>query len=144
MSTHTAAVLAAIAPKVVKPATNGEQATHPAAPAQATVQDPTALLAQMAARLQALEAELAAAKAKKGAPRKPTLKVSKSGAVSVYGLGRYPTTLYASQWAVLVELVKSGQVEAFLADPVNQAAMKANADAKAEAEATAVPATPAE
>lgn len=30
--------------------------------------------------------------------RKLTLKVAKSGAVSLYGMGRFPVTLYASQW----------------------------------------------
>lgn len=34
---------------------------------------------------------------------KLTLKVSSKGAVSVYGLGRWPVTLYASQMARLVE-----------------------------------------
>ena len=32
------------------------------------------------------------------AARKVTYKVSDKGAVSVYGLGRFPTTLYVEQW----------------------------------------------
>ncbi len=33
-----------------------------------------------------------------GAPRTITYKVSTKGAVSVYGMGRFPVTLYAEQW----------------------------------------------
>jgi hypothetical protein len=33
---------------------------------------------------------------------KPTFKVSPKGAVSVYGLQRWPTTLYAGQWLALL------------------------------------------
>lgn len=38
--------------------------------------------------------------------RKLTLKVSEKGAVSLYGLGRFPVTLYGSQWERLI-----GEVE---------------------------------
>lgn len=31
-------------------------------------------------------------------PRKLTMKVSAKGALSVYGLGRFPVTLYRGQW----------------------------------------------
>jgi len=33
-----------------------------------------------------------------------TLKVSEKGGVSVYGLGRFPVTLYKEQWLRLLEL----------------------------------------
>ena len=33
-----------------------------------------------------------------GKPRVITYKVSAKGAVSVYGMGRFPVTLYAEQW----------------------------------------------
>jgi len=33
-----------------------------------------------------------------GAPRNVSYKVSDKGALSVYGLGRFPVTLYAEQW----------------------------------------------
>ena len=33
-----------------------------------------------------------------GTPRTITYKVSTKGAVSVYGMGRFPVTLYAEQW----------------------------------------------
>jgi hypothetical protein len=44
----------------------------------------------------ALAAKLQAASVKKERPL--SFKVSKKGAVSVYGLSRFPTTLYANQW----------------------------------------------
>jgi hypothetical protein len=35
-----------------------------------------------------------------------TLKVSEKGGVSVYGLGRFPVTLYKEQWAKLLDLAE--------------------------------------
>ena len=43
------------------------------------------------------------------------IKLGSKGNVCVYGVGRYPVSLYASQWAVLIEKVKSGKLEAFIA-----------------------------
>jgi hypothetical protein len=37
--------------------------------------------------------------------RKVSLKVSEKGAISLYGLGRFPVTLYASQWERLLQEV---------------------------------------
>jgi hypothetical protein len=39
-----------------------------------------------------------------------TLKVSEKGGVSVYGLGRFPVTLYKEQWAKLLEMAKDIRV----------------------------------
>jgi hypothetical protein len=39
----------------------------------------------------------------KAKPGQLTLKVSEKGAVSVYGLGRFPVTLYQEQWLKLLE-----------------------------------------
>lgn len=66
--------------------------------------------AAMAARIAALEAENAALKARGTA--KITLKVSEKGALSVYGLQRWPITLYAAQWRRL--LAMATEVLAFL------------------------------
>ena len=41
-----------------------------------------------------------------------TMKVTEKGALSVYGLGRFPVTLYASQWRRL--LTEAGAISAFL------------------------------
>lgn len=59
-----------------------------------------------------LIAENAALKA--AAVRKQTLscKVSAKGALSVYGLGRFPVTLYKSQWKRLMDA--KGTITAFI------------------------------
>ena len=60
---------------------------------------------QMAARIAELEGRLA---------KSSTLrfKVSEKGAVSVYGLGRFPVTLYFEQWNTL--LSQADELRAFL------------------------------
>ena len=65
-----------------------------------------------------LRAEIERLKAENEALRKPlrgqvSLKVSEKGAVSVYGLGRFPVTLYKEQWEKL--LATADQVKAFIA-----------------------------
>ena len=50
-----------------------------------------------------------------------TLKVSAKGAVSVYGLGRFPVTLYKEQWMKLLEM--ADDIRSFIRD--NEAALKA-------------------
>jgi hypothetical protein len=44
--------------------------------------------------------------------RSVSLKVSEKGAVSVYGLGRFPVTLYKEQWARLLDLAED--IRAFI------------------------------
>ena len=39
----------------------------------------------------------------KAKPGQFTMKVSEKGAVSVYGLGRFPVTLYQEQWSKLLD-----------------------------------------
>jgi hypothetical protein len=43
-----------------------------------------------------------------------SLKVSQKGAVSVYGLGRFPVTLYKEQWEKLLATAES--IKAFIAE----------------------------
>ena len=50
--------------------------------------------------LERLRAENQALKAK--VTRATSIKVSEKGAVSVYGLGRFPVTLYKEQWLKLL------------------------------------------
>lgn len=57
---------------------------------------------ELKAELEKLKAENAALKAR-GA-RGTSMKVSEKGAVSVYGLGRFPVTLYQEQWLKLLEM----------------------------------------
>lgn len=56
------------------------------------------------AELERLKAENEALRAQsKAKPGQVSLKVSEKGAVSVYGLGRFPVTLYQEQWGKLLE-----------------------------------------
>lgn len=41
---------------------------------------------------------------KKGKERSVSLKVSEKGGVSVYGMGRFPVTLYKEQWLKLLDM----------------------------------------
>jgi hypothetical protein len=71
-----------------------------------------AVLPNLEQQLAVAQAALAAANAKMAAmeakgPGVITPKVSKSGAVSVYGMGRYPVTLYAEQWSRISEAMPS-------------------------------------
>ena len=54
------------------------------------------------AELERLRAENAALK--KTSSRGLSLKVSEKGALSVYGMGRFPVTLYKEQWIKLLEI----------------------------------------
>jgi len=50
---------------------------------------------------------------KKGTSSNVRMKVSEKGAVSVYGMGRFPVTLYKEQWLKLLDM--SDQIRAFIA-----------------------------
>lgn len=52
----------------------------------------TMSIEELKARLERVEAEKAA---------KVSIKISRKGGISVYGLGRFPVTLYRSQWDAL-------------------------------------------
>jgi hypothetical protein len=62
--------------------------------------------------LERLRAENASLKAKTS--RAVHLKVSEKGALSVYGLGRFPVTLYQEQWLKLLDM--EGDIRAFIAE----------------------------
>ena len=73
---------------------------------------------EMQAELERLRAENAQLKNKdKGGI---TLKVSEKGAVSLYGMGRFPVTLYKEQWLRI--LGNAPEIEAFIRD--NEARLK--------------------
>jgi hypothetical protein len=71
------------------------------------------------AELERLRAENAALKSR--GQRGVTLKVSEKGGVSVYGLGRFPVTLYKEQWAKLLDI--ADDIRAFIRE--NEAKLKA-------------------
>jgi len=57
---------------------------------------------------------------KKGASSNIRMKVSEKGAVSIYGMGRFPVTLYKEQWLKLLDM--STEIRAFIA--ANEAQLK--------------------
>ena len=73
---------------------------------------------EMQAELERLRAENARLKGQSG--RGITMKVSEKGALSVYGLGRFPVTLYKEQWTRLLQA--ADDIRAFLKD--NDAQLK--------------------
>jgi hypothetical protein len=62
------------------------------------------------AELERLRAENA--QLKRTASRGVSLKVSEKGGVSVYGLGRFPVTLYKEQWVKLLDM--ADEIRAFI------------------------------
>jgi hypothetical protein len=71
------------------------------------------------ARLQAENERL------KSQPRRAvSLKVSEKGGVSVYGLGRFPVTLYKEQWTKLLDMAE--EIRGFLKE--NDARLKSKGD----------------
>ncbi len=66
--------------------------------------------AELQAELERLRAENEALKA--GGGKGVSMKVSEKGAVSVYGLGRFPVTLYQEQWLKLLDL--ANDIRAFI------------------------------
>jgi hypothetical protein len=63
------------------------------------------------AELERLRNENAALK--KGAAAGISMKVSEKGAVSIYGMGRFPVTLYKEQWLKLLDM--SDDIRKFIA-----------------------------
>lgn len=57
---------------------------------------------------------------KKSAGSGIRLKVSEKGAVSIYGMGRFPVTLYKEQWLKLLEM--AAEIRSFIAE--NEALLK--------------------
>jgi hypothetical protein len=70
------------------------------------------------AELERLRAENA--QLKRTASRGATLKVSEKGGVSVYGLGRFPVTLYKEQWTKLLDM--ADEIREFIR--ANEASLK--------------------
>ena len=60
---------------------------------------------------------------KKGAATGISMKVSEKGGLSVYGMGRFPITLYKEQWLKLLDM--SDDIRTFIA--ANEGVLKANA-----------------
>lgn len=66
--------------------------------------------ANMKEELEKLRAENAALK--KSSSKGLSMRVSQKGALSIYGLGRFPVTLYKEQWKRLLDM--SDEIRAFI------------------------------
>ncbi len=75
----------------------------------------------MKAELERLRAENEALKNKKSGGGALTMKVSEKGALSVYGMGRFPVTLYKEQWLKLLGI--SEEIKKFIQE--NDSRLKA-------------------
>jgi hypothetical protein len=80
---------------------------------------------ELRAEIERLKAEMAAQ-----GSRRISFRVSTKGAVSVYGLGRYPTTLYASQWEQLFAAVP--ELKAFISAHTTELSIRTARDPDAE------------
>lgn len=73
---------------------------------------------QLTEQLEALKTENTKLKTANIKPLR--MKVSEKGGLSVYGLGRFPVTLYKSQWLSLIGYIE--QVKTFITE--NEATLK--------------------
>jgi len=73
---------------------------------------------ELRAELERLKAENEALRTRRSGA--VSMKVSEKGGLSVYGLGRFPVTLYQEQWLKLLDMEKD--IRAFIAD--HQAELK--------------------
>jgi hypothetical protein len=72
------------------------------------------------AQIEALKAENQRLREARNA--KLSFKVSEKGAVSVYGMGRFPVTLYSGQWQRLIEIIPS--LQKFMAENAGKLAVR--------------------
>ncbi len=77
---------------------------------------------ELKAELERLKAENAALKVR--GSRGLSMRVSEKGGVSVYGLGRFPVTLYKEQWLKLLDL--ADDIRAFIKE--NEGKLKKKSD----------------
>lgn len=66
------------------------------------------------AELERLRAENEALKNKKSSSGTLSMKVSEKGALSIYGMGRFPVTLYKEQWLKLLGIAED--IKKFIAE----------------------------
>ena len=68
----------------------------------------------MKAELERLRKENETLKSSKPAPGTLSMKVSEKGALSIYGMGRFPVTLYKEQWLKLLGI--ADEIQKFIKD----------------------------
>ena len=77
-----------------------------------SVQVPSDPFDAILAEVARLRAENEALRARAPQPRSMTLKVSEKGAVSLYGMRRFPVTFYRQEWERI--LAHADQIKAFI------------------------------
>lgn len=87
------------------------------------------ILAALASKKITIEQAQAALQALDARANPLSCKVSEKGGVSIYGLGRFPVTLYKEQWSRLAGFMPT--ITAFIKD--NDASLKTKAESKATA-----------
>jgi len=70
------------------------------------------------------------ARLKQRGSRGVSMKVSEKGGVSIYGLGRFPVTLYKEQWEKLLDM--ADDIRAFIRENEGKLKIKADEAAKAD------------
>lgn len=78
--------------------------------------------AEMLQEIERLKAQNATLQAKAARSSKLSMKVSEKGALSMYGMGRFPVTLYREQWERL--LAHKTEIEAFIKANSNNLKLK--------------------
>jgi hypothetical protein len=85
----------------------------------------------MKAELERLRAENS--RLKQRGSRGVSMKVSEKGGVSIYGLGRFPVTLYKEQWEKLLDM--SDDIRAFILENGSKLKIKEDESAAAKLKA---------
>jgi hypothetical protein len=107
------------------PRVAGKPAPQRQAPAARTAPGPLSLQTAQAdtqALLDAALAENARLREANAHRTRVSLKVSEKGAISAYGLGRFPTTLYREQWERL--LAAHNEIDQFILDHASELSSK--------------------
>jgi hypothetical protein len=78
-----------------------------------------------------LQARIAELEAQQRSTSKISFKISPKGAVSAYGLGRFPVTLYFEQWLRLLDFADA--LRAFIQTNRNGGRLKTKAESQADA-----------
>lgn len=76
------------------------------------------------AEIERLKAENTALKTKKPAGGALSMKVSEKGALSIYGMGRFPVTLYKEQWLKLLGIAE--EIKTFISENDSRLKTKEN------------------
>lgn len=112
MSTLEQTIAQAIAPQIIRNGQTVQTTVQSVGPNSAPTAEPTP--SEMLAMIAALQDENARLKANRPSGGGLALKITPKGGLSVYGLQRFPVTLYKAGWVKL--LAEAKRIEQFIAD----------------------------